>query len=225
MFEHHLPHCSRYGQYCFSTGPRVCTRWAGSVHFPGLCQAAGEEKDLSPTDRGRGRTAVHSRSCYYCCGTDNKLPCGAEPMAPCVIGTVRSFKIGIHSQKSSRKRKITGGLDSVSRVLAIGSLLLLQLHATIMPTARALVSEASMDVRALDQRISSALELFERGDPAAGEAELRDMATQNPSYAPASFYMGLLSQKRHEPQMAVGFYAAALHAGMCCFLTYYYCGL
>lgn len=126
----------------------------------------------------------------------------------------------------SRTRKITGGFDLVCRVLATGSLLLLPHDATVMPTVHAtLVSEGSMDVRALDQRISAALQLFERWDPAAGEAELREMATQYPSYAPASFYMGLLSQKRHEPEMAVGFYAAALHAGNSCFLTCYSCRL
>lgn len=73
-----------------------------------------------------------------------------------------------------------------------------------------------MDVGALDQRIRAALKLFEGWDPTAGEAELREMAELYPLYAPASFFLGLLSQKRNEPELAVGFYAAALQAGKCC---------
>ncbi|CAN0203505.1 unnamed protein product, partial [Ectocarpus fasciculatus] len=75
-----------------------------------------------------------------------------------------------------------------------------------------LLFEASMDVRALDQRTKAALQLFERSDPAEGEAELMDMAEKYPSYAPPFFYLGLLSQGRNEQEMAVSLYAAALRA-------------
>lgn len=118
---------------------------------------------------------------------------------------------------NAQTRKTTSRLDFVWRVVATGSLLLLSHRTTIAPRVRAtLVSEASMDVEALDQRISAALQLFERLDPTAGEAELREMAEHYPSYAPALFYLGLLSQKKGVPEVAAEFYAAALHAGICC---------
>lgn len=86
---------------------------------------------------------------------------------------------------------------------------------TTMSTVHAMVvHETSMDVGALDRKISAALQLFEKRDPTAGEAELREMAEQYPSFAPPSFYLGLLSQGRQETEIAVRFYAAALYAGM-----------
>lgn len=76
------------------------------------------------------------------------------------------------------------------------------------------VHETTMDVGALDRRISAALQLFETQDPMAGEAELREMAEKYSSYAPPSFYLGLLSQRRQETEMGVVFFAAALRAGI-----------
>ncbi|CAM9226433.1 unnamed protein product [Hapterophycus canaliculatus] len=76
----------------------------------------------------------------------------------------------------------------------------------------ALALEAKPDVEALDRRITVVLQLLVNADPIGAESELRDMAELYPSYAPASFFLGLLSQRRDEPETAVGFYAAALRA-------------
>lgn len=64
----------------------------------------------------------------------------------------------------------------------------------------------------LDLRVDASLRLFGASDP-AGETELKDIAQRHPSYARAPFYLGLMSQNRGEPEVAVGFYAAALRAG------------
>lgn len=106
-------------------------------------------------------------------------------------------------------------LDLRCCALAAVCMFLLSHSVATMPVAGAMVvHETRMDVGALDRRISAALQLFERRDQTAGEAELREMAEQHPSYAPPSFYLGLLSQRRQETEMAVEFYAAALRAGM-----------
>lgn len=81
-------------------------------------------------------------------------------------------------------------------------------------------AETSTDLGALDQRVNAALRLFEKSDPMAGEAELKDMAERYPSYAPAHFYLGLVSQKRGDPETAIGFYAAAFRAGGLLFVAY-----
>lgn len=76
----------------------------------------------------------------------------------------------------------------------------------------------------LDLRVASALSLFERGhgqdlnkaEPDAavnGEAELLEIAEVYPLYAPAQFYLGLISQTRGELEIAVAYYAATLRAG------------
>lgn len=65
---------------------------------------------------------------------------------------------------------------------------------------------------ALDLRVDASLRLLGTSDP-AGETELKDIAQRHPSYARAPFYLGLMSQTRGEPEIAVGFYAAALRAG------------
>lgn len=66
----------------------------------------------------------------------------------------------------------------------------------------------------LDLRVSSALELFERSEAAAGEAALLDIAEGYPSYAPAQFFLGLVSHKRGELEPAIEFYAGTLRAGI-----------
>ena len=78
--------------------------------------------------------------------------------------------------------------------------------------------ETGVDVEALDRRVDAALRLLEASDPAAGEAELRDMADRCPFYAKAPFYLGLLSQSRSDPETAISFYAATLRAGKACIL-------
>lgn len=106
----------------------------------------------------------------------------------------------------------TIGLDLLRRALAVGCVFLLS-HS--VPNVRVVAAhDTIMDVGSLDRRTSAALRLFERQDATAGEAELREMAEQYPSYAPPSFYLGLLSQGRQEDEMSIRYYAAALHAGM-----------
>lgn len=108
-----------------------------------------------------------------------------------------------------------GGLDLRRCALAAVFMFLLSHYVVTTSMVRAMVvRETGMDVGALDRRISVALQLFESHDPMAGEAELREMAEQYPSYAPPSFYLGLLSQSRQEAAMAIVFYAAALRAGI-----------
>lgn len=108
----------------------------------------------------------------------------------------------------------TGGSDLRCCALAAVCMFLLSHCVAAIPIVRAMVvRETNVDVGALDQRISAALLLFEEQDPTAREAELREMAEQYPSYAPPWFYLGLLSQRRQEAEMAVEFYAAALRAG------------
>ncbi|CAM9712143.1 unnamed protein product, partial [Ectocarpus sp. 13 AM-2016] len=111
---------------------------------------------------------------------------------------------------SRRGRSGRFGFCYVGRLLA--ALLLDRTTTASFVSAEDLFFEESMDVRALDQRTKAALQLFERSDPAEGEAELRDMAEKHPSYAPSFFYLGLLSQRRHDQEMAVSLYAAALRA-------------
>lgn len=107
------------------------------------------------------------------------------------------------------------GWELPCRAITASCMLLLSQCVATTPIVRAMaVHEPNMDVGALDRRVSAALRLFERQDPTAGEAELREMAEQYRWYAPPSFYLGLLSQKRQDTEIAVGFYAAALHAGM-----------
>lgn len=117
------------------------------------------------------------------------------------------------------------GVDLRCRALAAASVFLLSRCSVNTSIVRAVVvHETRMDVGGLDRRLGAALQLFERQDPTSGEAELRAMAEQYPSYAPPSFYLGLLSQRRQETEMAVGFYAAALHAGIHR-VTYIFCSL
>lgn len=84
----------------------------------------------------------------------------------------------------------------------------------VVVASAALAIDTSVDTEALDRRVDAVLRLFEASALASGEAELRDMADQYPSYARAPFYLGLLSQSRSEPEIAVGYYAAALSAGI-----------
>ncbi|CAM9596349.1 unnamed protein product [Ectocarpus sp. 4 AP-2014] len=111
---------------------------------------------------------------------------------------------------SRRGRSGRFGFCYMGRLLA--ALLLDRTKTASFVSAEDLLFEGSMDVRALGQRTKAALQLFERSDPAEGEAELRDMAEKHPSYAPPFFYLGLLSQRRHDQEMAVSLYAAALRA-------------
>lgn len=66
-----------------------------------------------------------------------------------------------------------------------------------------------------DRRVDVALRLFEKSDPAAGEAELRQVAQEYPACARAHFYLGVLSQNRGESERAVELYVKVLHAGDC----------
>lgn len=77
----------------------------------------------------------------------------------------------------------------------------------------AVAAEPDMDVGALDRRVDAARRLLEGSDPIVGEEELRGMAEQYPSYAQAPFYLGLLSQTRGDPEVAMRFYTATLRAG------------
>lgn len=123
------------------------------------------------------------------------------------------LKRSLHRHRKVRARN-TGGLDLRRALLAAGCLFLLSRRAETTHVARvADVQEEGLDVGVLDRRIDVALQLFERLDSTAGEAELREIAAQYPSYAPALFYLGLLSQRRNESEAAVGYYAAALRAG------------
>lgn len=108
----------------------------------------------------------------------------------------------------------TGGLYLRCCAFAAACMFLLSHCIAAIPMVHAMVAhERNMDLIDLDRRTSAALQLFERQDPTAGEAELREMAQHYPSYAPPSFYLGLLSQKKQETETAVEFYVAALHAG------------
>lgn len=114
---------------------------------------------------------------------------------------------------SRRGKSRRFGFCYIKRCFLLVALLLDRTTATASLVSADLLFEPSMDVRALDQRTKAALQLFQGSDPAEGEAELRDMAEKHPSYAPPFFYLGLLSQRRHDQEMAVSLYAAALHAG------------
>lgn len=103
----------------------------------------------------------------------------------------------------------------LGRVAVAGLLTFLLSHrlATTPFVIAALALEVQADVEALDHRITVVLQRFDKADPIGAESELRDIAELYPSYAPASFLLGLVSQRRHEQETAVGFYAAALRAG------------
>lgn len=81
---------------------------------------------------------------------------------------------------------------------------------------------ADPTTEALDLMVTSALSLFDRSSrveheasaaSARGEAELLDIAEGYHWYAPAHFYLGLMSQTRGELELAVDYYSAALRAG------------
>lgn len=73
----------------------------------------------------------------------------------------------------------------------------------------------SVAVHESDRRVDVALRLFEKSDPAAGEAELRQVAQEYPACARAHFYLGVLSQNRGDSERAVELYAKVLHEGDC----------
>lgn len=94
--------------------------------------------------------------------------------------------------------------------------LLSSVYQTTMPLVLAKLNDpARVAVDESDRRVDVALRLFEKSDPAAGEAELRQVAQEYPACAQAHFYLGVLSQNRGESERAVGFYVKALHAGDC----------
>lgn len=84
-------------------------------------------------------------------------------------------------------------------------------------------NNANTTTEALDLRIASALSLLEKSSRVEeheasaigtrGEAELLDITEGYPWYAPAQFYLGLMSQTRGDFELAVDFYSAALRAG------------
>lgn len=65
----------------------------------------------------------------------------------------------------------------------------------------------------LQLKVANALELLEKRDDVEGEIALKTVAAEHRSYAPAQFYLGLLSQMRGELITAVEYYAATLRAG------------
>lgn len=126
----------------------------------------------------------------------------------------------------SRKRFGQRSLEQIriglARVMGAGLLIMcLQSRRSATPfVMAALALEGKPDTEALDRRIAIVLQLFEKADSIEAKLELRNMAELYPSYAPASFLLGLVLQGRDEPETAVGFYAAALRAGgplfFCC---------
>lgn len=151
------------------------------------------------------------------CGWACVMPAGLVTIFQPLLYAVESSAPADLRQTRWRHRKVrardTGGLD-LRALVAAGCLFLLSHRIEKTHAVRAAdVRQERIDVGALDQRIGGALQLFERLDSAAGEAELREIAEQYPFYAPASFYLGLLSQSRQEEEEAIGFYAATLHAG------------
>ena len=84
-------------------------------------------------------------------------------------------------------------------------------HRTATQLVRAtLNTEATIDVGELNRRVDEALWHLEKSDPNAGEEKLRQVAREYPAFARAHFYLGVLSQRKGDPETAVGFYATAL---------------
>lgn len=153
-------------------------------------------------------------------------PCSSEqhPLSKAVVAATISRR---SSQTGSlAKRQHCSGWCSpvwipfrvVALILACVATDLFPSHTNTLVVRATDIAETGVDVAALDRRANSALRLLEASDPAAGEAELRDMAERYPSYAQAPFYLGLLSQARNDPETAVSFYAATLSAGKPCVL-------
>lgn len=65
----------------------------------------------------------------------------------------------------------------------------------------------------LQLKVANALELLGKRDCIEGEIALKTVVAEHRSYAPAQFYLGLLSQMRGELTTAVEYYAATLRAG------------